>query len=190
MASDGPAGPAICIEHLTKRFGRLVAVDDLSFEVGRGQIFGLLGSNGAGKTTTLKVLTGLLRPDRGRVRNILHSTCLLPSKTGSQGRRSTRTSMWSFCFTRRRRPAAVPARPPSHSPGVSHLSGERSSEASLIRSTSPRELKMRARTAVFAGASFFRATAHDWSREIKNLCPGSGTALPPHHAGRGLREAA
>jgi ABC-2 type transport system ATP-binding protein len=42
-------------------------VDDLSLEVGRGQIFGLLGSNGAGKTTALKVLTGLLRPDRGNV---------------------------------------------------------------------------------------------------------------------------
>jgi ABC-2 type transport system ATP-binding protein len=68
MAPDGRPGPAIRIEHLTKRFGRLVAVDDLSLEVGRGQIFGLLGSNGAGKTTTLKVLTGLLRPDRGSVR--------------------------------------------------------------------------------------------------------------------------
>lgn len=67
MASPGPAGPAILVEHLTKRFGGLVAVDDLSFEVGKGEIFGILGSNGAGKTTTLKVITGLLRPDRGRV---------------------------------------------------------------------------------------------------------------------------
>jgi ABC-type multidrug transport system ATPase subunit len=68
MAASGPPEPAIRVEHLTKRFGSLVAVDDLSFEVGRGQIFGLLGSNGAGKTTTLKVLTGLLRPDRGTAR--------------------------------------------------------------------------------------------------------------------------
>jgi ABC-2 type transport system ATP-binding protein len=68
MAPSGAPKPAILVEHLTKRFGGLVAVDDLSFEVGRGQIFGLLGSNGAGKTTTLKVLTGLLRPDSGTVR--------------------------------------------------------------------------------------------------------------------------
>jgi len=68
MGPPTGAGPAISVGHLTKRFGGLVAVDDLSFDVGRGQIFGLLGSNGAGKTTTLKVLTGLLRPDSGRVR--------------------------------------------------------------------------------------------------------------------------
>ena len=59
--------PAICVEHLTKRFGSLLAVDELSLEVPAGEIFGILGSNGAGKTTTLKVLTGLLRPDSGRV---------------------------------------------------------------------------------------------------------------------------
>jgi len=67
MVPPGPEGPAILVEHLTKRFGNLVAVDDLSFEVRRGEIFGILGSNGAGKTTTLKVITGLLRPDGGRV---------------------------------------------------------------------------------------------------------------------------
>ena len=59
--------PAISVEHLTKRFGKLLAVDDLSLEVAQGEIFGILGSNGAGKTTTLKVLCGLLRPDGGRV---------------------------------------------------------------------------------------------------------------------------
>jgi len=58
---------AISVEHLTKRFGKLLAVDDLSLEVFPGEIFGILGSNGAGKTTTLKVLTGLLRPDSGQV---------------------------------------------------------------------------------------------------------------------------
>ena len=67
MAASGPAGPAILVEHLTKRYGGLVAVDDLSFDVKKGEIFGILGSNGAGKTTTLKVITGLLRPDSGRV---------------------------------------------------------------------------------------------------------------------------
>ena len=67
MASSGADYPAIGVAHLTKRFGSLLAVDDLSFEVERGQLFGLLGSNGAGKTTALKVLTGLLRPDQGSV---------------------------------------------------------------------------------------------------------------------------
>ena len=47
--------------------GRTVAVDKVDLEVGRGQIFGLLGPNGAGKTTTLKMMLGLLRPDRGKI---------------------------------------------------------------------------------------------------------------------------
>jgi len=62
-----PRRPAIMVEHLSKRFGKVLAVDDLSLEVADGEIFGILGSNGAGKTTTLKVLCGLLRPDGGRV---------------------------------------------------------------------------------------------------------------------------
>lgn len=56
------------VEHLTKRFGPLVVVDDMSFAVARGEIVGFLGPNGAGKTTTLAMLLGLLRPTRGRVR--------------------------------------------------------------------------------------------------------------------------
>ncbi len=58
--------PAIAIEHLTKRYGRLVAVRDLTFEVRQGEIFGFLGLNGAGKTTTIRVLLDLLRPTAGR----------------------------------------------------------------------------------------------------------------------------
>jgi ABC-2 type transport system ATP-binding protein len=60
--------PAIVVENLVKTFGRkrpVRAVDDLSFAVARGSIFGLLGPNGAGKTTTLRVLTTLVRPTRG-----------------------------------------------------------------------------------------------------------------------------
>jgi ABC-2 type transport system ATP-binding protein len=53
------------VENLTKRFGRLTAVDDISFSVREGEIFGLLGENGAGKTTTLEILEGFQRPDRG-----------------------------------------------------------------------------------------------------------------------------
>ena len=52
---------------LTKRFGPLVAVDNLSFNVGQGEIFGLLGKNGAGKTTTVEMLEGFQIPDGGTV---------------------------------------------------------------------------------------------------------------------------
>ena len=55
------------IRHLRKSFGSLVAVDDVSFAVERGQLVGLLGPNGAGKTTTVSMLAGLLTPDRGDV---------------------------------------------------------------------------------------------------------------------------
>ena len=55
------------VEGLTKRFGRLVAVDYVSFCVHEGEIFGLLGENGAGKTTTMEMLEGFQRPDKGSV---------------------------------------------------------------------------------------------------------------------------
>jgi ABC-2 type transport system ATP-binding protein len=58
-------GSGLWVEHLTRRFGRLTAVDDLTFRADRGAILGLLGPNGAGKTTTLLCLAGLLRPDSG-----------------------------------------------------------------------------------------------------------------------------
>ena len=54
------------IDALTKRYGRVLAVDDVSFRVERGQVFGLLGQNGSGKTTTLSCALGLLRPTGGR----------------------------------------------------------------------------------------------------------------------------
>jgi len=54
-------------ENLKKRYGDLVALDDVSFEVDKGETFGLLGPNGAGKTTTIQVLCGLLKPDGGAV---------------------------------------------------------------------------------------------------------------------------
>jgi ABC-2 type transport system ATP-binding protein len=56
---------AIRARNLTRRFGEFVAVDDVSFDVGRGTIFGFLGPNGAGKTTTIRMLTGLLAPTSG-----------------------------------------------------------------------------------------------------------------------------
>jgi len=57
--------PVIEVRGLTKRFGPVLAVDRLSFEVERGTVVGFLGPNGAGKTTTLRVLLGLVRPDEG-----------------------------------------------------------------------------------------------------------------------------
>jgi ABC-2 type transport system ATP-binding protein len=57
----------IVVEHLTKKYGEFTAVRDLSFAVGRGKIWGLLGPNGSGKTTTMRVLTGFLSASEGRV---------------------------------------------------------------------------------------------------------------------------
>ncbi len=57
----------ITVERLRKSFDSLVAVDDISFEVRDGEIFGLLGPNGAGKTTTINMICGVLKPDGGRV---------------------------------------------------------------------------------------------------------------------------
>ncbi len=57
----------IQVQSLTKRYGAVIAVNDLSFEVESGETFALIGPNGAGKTTTLKALLGLVRPDAGRI---------------------------------------------------------------------------------------------------------------------------
>jgi drug efflux transport system ATP-binding protein len=57
---------AIVVDHLSRRFGRFVAVDDLTFEVRKGEVFGFLGANGAGKSTTIRMLCGLLTPSAGR----------------------------------------------------------------------------------------------------------------------------
>ena len=62
------ADVVLSAEHLTKRFGDREAVSDVSFDVRAGEVFGFLGPNGAGKTTTIRMLVGLARPDRGRVR--------------------------------------------------------------------------------------------------------------------------
>ena len=62
--AEGTA-PALVVEHLTKRFGDRVAFDDVSFEVGQGEVFGFLGPNGAGKTTTVRTLATLIAPSSG-----------------------------------------------------------------------------------------------------------------------------
>ena len=60
--------PAVEIEHLRKTYGGVVAVDDVSFSVAEGEIFGILGPNGAGKTTTVECAIGLRSPDSGTIR--------------------------------------------------------------------------------------------------------------------------
>lgn len=57
---------AVTVRNLTRRFGDFVAVDNISFNVRRGEIFGFLGANGAGKTTTIRMLIGLLKPSAGK----------------------------------------------------------------------------------------------------------------------------
>ena len=57
----------IQVEHLTKKFGEFTAVDNISFEVGKGEIFGFLGANGAGKTTAIRILCGLSEATSGNV---------------------------------------------------------------------------------------------------------------------------
>jgi ABC-2 type transport system ATP-binding protein len=63
-----PAEPAIVARDLTRRFGSFTAVDNISFDVGQGEVFGFLGANGAGKTTAMKMLIGLLAPTSGEAR--------------------------------------------------------------------------------------------------------------------------
>src|SRR5882672_7673940 len=60
--------PAVVLAHLTKRYGALTALDDLSLTLNAGQIVGLIGPNGAGKTTAIKILVGLIRPTSGTAR--------------------------------------------------------------------------------------------------------------------------
>ncbi len=59
--------PTVEISHISKSFGELKAVDDVSFEVEKGEIFGLLGPNGAGKTTAIRILLDIFKPDHGTV---------------------------------------------------------------------------------------------------------------------------
>ena len=64
---DGTPGPVLRVRNLTRTFGGLVAVNNVSFDVYPGEIYGLIGPNGAGKTTVINVLSGLLPPTRGTI---------------------------------------------------------------------------------------------------------------------------
>lgn len=72
--------PILVTENLSKRYGRRVAVDGLSLEVGRGDIFGFLGQNGAGKSTTIRMTLGLVRPSAGRVLLLGHDMARHPAQ--------------------------------------------------------------------------------------------------------------
>jgi ABC-2 type transport system ATP-binding protein len=76
-----PPPVSLQIDGLRKTFGSVVALDDLSFEVPRGQIFGFLGANGAGKTTTMRIALGVLAADRGRILWAGADTRGLPRRT-------------------------------------------------------------------------------------------------------------
>ncbi len=65
VSPSSPGEPVLVVEHLTKRFGERLAVDDVSFSVGAGEVFGFLGPNGAGKTTTVRMLATLITPTSG-----------------------------------------------------------------------------------------------------------------------------
>jgi branched-chain amino acid transport system ATP-binding protein len=67
MSASSVAGPILAVEHLTMRFGGLVAIDGLSFTAARGDITALIGPNGAGKTTVFNCVTGFYKPSSGRI---------------------------------------------------------------------------------------------------------------------------
>lgn len=67
MRENAPTDATIKVSNVTKRFGEFTAVEDLSFDVNAGRVFGFLGPNGAGKTTTIRMIVGITFPDEGTV---------------------------------------------------------------------------------------------------------------------------
>ena len=78
--------PLLSVSHLTKRFKDFTAVNDISFEVKEGEIFGLLGPNGAGKSTSIKVICTLMKPSGGTIAvagaNVLSAPDIVRSNIG------------------------------------------------------------------------------------------------------------
>ena len=88
ILAAGTVGSPIAVDHLTKRFGTVLAVDDLSFTVAPGRVTGFLGPNGAGKTTTLRCLLGLVAPTSGTA--TIGGRPTTTSRPGAGGRRRAR----------------------------------------------------------------------------------------------------
>ena len=86
---------AIVSDHITKKFGDFTAVDDISFDVSQGEIFGFLGPNGSGKTTSIRMLCGLLTPDSGEGtclgRDVLRESAAIKREVGYM---TQRFSLW------------------------------------------------------------------------------------------------
>ena len=73
------------VDHVTKRFGNLLAVDDVSMTVEFGELRAVIGPNGAGKTTFFNLISGFVRPDAGRIVLDGHDVTDLPSGAGGSG---------------------------------------------------------------------------------------------------------
>ena len=67
MSADGDRQDVIRVEHVSKRFGAVIAIEDVSMHLAKGEVLGLLGDNGAGKSTLIKILSGFMRPDSGSI---------------------------------------------------------------------------------------------------------------------------
>ena len=101
--------PVLRVEHLTMRFGGLVAVDDLSFTAERGEITALIGPNGAGKTTVFNCITGFYKPTEGRIA-LAHGDAAIWDELDALDRNAARGA----CAAGRR---ALPARAHAGLPG-------------------------------------------------------------------------
>ncbi|MEN6524504.1 MAG: ABC transporter ATP-binding protein, partial [Anaerolineaceae bacterium] len=75
---------AIEVNHLSRKFNKFSAVDDISFTIPKGEIFGLLGPNGAGKTTTIRILCGIMLPSAGSVNVLGYDVTRHPNEVKSQ----------------------------------------------------------------------------------------------------------
>jgi ABC-2 type transport system ATP-binding protein len=84
MTAPAPAEPVVVTSHLSRRFGSLVAVRDVSLTINRGEIFGVLGPNGAGKSTTIRMLCGILDPSGGSGRVVGFDVATEAEKIKSQ----------------------------------------------------------------------------------------------------------
>jgi ABC-2 type transport system ATP-binding protein len=78
-------GPALKVEGLSKSFGKMKAVDDLTFTMPRGGVIGFVGPNGAGKSTTIRMILGLIRPTAGNGEILGHGICTPSAYLGKVG---------------------------------------------------------------------------------------------------------